>query len=277
VPTIAVVGLGLMGSSLALALRAGRPDADLIGVDTDPRTLHKAREGKVVDEASREMDAVRGADAIFVAVPIDALKTVFTRLAPLAGGAVVTDLASTKASVLDWAAQAGLDLVGGHPMCGKEDSGIDAAEPDLYRGAAWILTRPQPLVEEIVSGVGAIPVVLDAESHDRLVAGVSHAAFMISVGYVLALSESSDWPRMSRLAGSGFRDMSRLAAGDPDMYAAIARTNRENVAAALDRVIGSLTKLRRHLDADDPRLVELFEEAKSVRERWRRERDAGDG
>jgi prephenate dehydrogenase len=98
---------------------------------------------------------------------------------------------------------------------------------------------------------------------------------MTSVAYVLALAESSEWPRMGRLAGGGFRDMSRLAAGDPDMYAAIARTNRENVATALDRVIASLTKLRRHLDADDPRLVELFEEARSARERWRRERDAG--
>jgi prephenate dehydrogenase len=162
-------------------------------------------------------------------------------------------------------------------MCGREDSGIEAADAELYRGAAWVLTRAEPLVEEIVSGVGAIPVVMDADSHDRLVAGVSHAAFMVSVGYVLALSESSEWARMGRLAGSGFRDMSRLAAGDPDMYTAIARTNRENVAAALDRVIVSMTKLRRHLDADDPRLVELFEEARAVRERWRRERDAGHG
>jgi prephenate dehydrogenase len=100
---------------------------------------------------------------------------------------------------------------------------------------------------------------------------------MLSVGYVLALAESKEWPQMGRLAGGGYRDMSRLAAGNPDMYAAIARTNRGNVAAALDEVIHTLTRLRRHLDADDPRLVELFEEARATRERWKRERDAGGG
>src|SRR5205823_8505773 len=100
---------------------------------------------------------------------------------------------------------------GGHPMCGREESGIDAADPALYRGAAWILTRPDPAVEQAVHSVGAIPVVMEPERHDRLVAGVSHVAFLLSVGYVLALAEAREWPQMARLAGGGFRDMSRLA------------------------------------------------------------------
>jgi prephenate dehydrogenase len=104
--------------------------------------------------------------------------------------------------------------------------------------------------------------------HDRLVAGVSHAAFMLSVGYVLALSRRGDWRGASDVAGSGFRDMSRLAGGDPELYAGVARTNRENMVQMLDAVIAELSRLRRHLEADDPRLVELFEEARNVRERW---------
>jgi prephenate dehydrogenase len=115
---------------------------------------------------------------------------------------------------------------------------------------------------------------MDAVTHDRLVAGVSHAAFMLSVGYVLALSRNRDWPEASRLAAGGFRDMSRLAAGDPDLYAGVVRTNRENLLEVLDAVSKELTRLHRHLEADDPRLVELFEEAKAVRERWTRESDS---
>jgi prephenate dehydrogenase len=109
---------------------------------------------------------------------------------------------------------------------------------------------------------------MDAAAHDRLVAGVSHAGLLLSVGYVLALSGRADWPEASKVAASGFRDMSRLAAGDPMMSAGITRTNRDNLLQQLDAISGSLARLRRHLEADDPRLVELFEEARSVRERW---------
>ena len=112
---------------------------------------------------------------------------------------------------------------------------------------------------------------MDASTHDRLVAGVSHAAFLLSVGYVLSLSGRSDWPEASKLAASGFRDMSRLAAGDPNLYAGIARTNRNNLVEQLDAISATLARLKRHLEADDPRLVELFEEARAVRERWAKE------
>jgi prephenate dehydrogenase len=112
---------------------------------------------------------------------------------------------------------------------------------------------------------------MDAETHDRLVAGVSHAAFLLSVGYVLSLSGRPDWPEASKLAASGFRDMSRLAAGDPSLYAGIARTNRAHLLEQLDAITATLGRLRRHLEADDPRLIELFEEARAVRERWSKE------
>jgi len=158
--------------------------------------------------------------------------------------------------------------VGGHPMCGRESSGIDAADANLFAGAPWILTRRDETVIGLVEAAGAQPLVMDAAAHDRLVAGVSHAALLLSVGYVLALSGRADWPEASKVAASGFRDMSRLAAGDPAMSAGITRTNRDNLLEQLDAISHSLARLRRHLEADDPRLVELFEEARSVRERW---------
>ena len=266
--TVAVVGLGLMGSSFALALKQARADTVIVGSDTNSRTLRKALDRGIVESASADTSVVDMAEVIVIGAPIRAIRDVFAQLAGRTQGKVVTDMASTKVGVMEWASSAGIDLVGGHPMCGKEQSGIDAADASVFKDAPWVLTRSDPMLEDLIEAVGAHPIVMDAETHDRLVAGVSHAAFLLSVGYVLALSRRSDWPEASLLAAGGFRDMSRLAAGDPELYAGVTRTNRANLIEQLDAVSAELARLRRHLEADDARLVELFEEAQAVRERW---------
>lgn len=266
--TVGIAGLGLMGSSFALALAKARPEVVLVGSDPNPVVVQKALSRGMVSSADVSLQIMHMADVVFVAAPINALRAIFAELPPVAEGTPVTDMASTKATVMEWAAAEGLDLVGGHPMCGKEASGIDAADAALFEGAPWILTRDVAAVTDLVRAVGAHPVFMDPITHDRLVAGVSHAAFMLSVAYVLAVSRSGDWPEASKVAAGGFRDMSRLAGGDPDMYAGVARTNRENLLEVLDAVSKELARLYRHVEADDPRLVELFEEARAVRERW---------
>ncbi len=268
--TVAVVGLGLMGSSFALALKQARPATVIVGSDADSTTLRKALDRGVVDSASADTSVADIADVVVIGAPIRSLRDIFAQLAGRTSGKVVTDMASTKASVMEWASAAGIDLVGGHPMCGKETSGIDTADAGLFKGAPWVLTRPDPVLSDLIEAVGAHPIVMDAETHDRLVAGVSHAAFLLSVGYVLAVSRRSDWPQASKLAAGGFRDMSRLAAGDPQLYTGVTRTNRANLIEQLDAIAAELARLRRHLEADDARLVELFEEAQAVRERWAR-------
>jgi prephenate dehydrogenase len=260
---VGILGLGLMGSSFALALRRARPALSLVGSDPDAVTMRRARALGLVEQGDP-----RTADVLVLAVPIAAMPEVLAGLSGRRG--VVTDLASTKAHVMRWAAAAEVDLVGGHPMCGREQAGIAAADPDIFQGAPWVLTRDEPAVTELVRAVGSWPVYLDAERHDRLVAGVSHAAFVLSAAYVLALAGDPDWEAMQHVAGSGFRDVSRLAAGDPGLYAAIASTNREHIAEALRSVEAALARMRRHLEAGDGRLVELFEEARLTRERWAR-------
>lgn len=268
-PRVAILGLGLMGGSLALALRQANPGVDLIGVDPDPATMRRALDRGLVGEGDP-----RRADVVVLAAPIPAFPDL---LAGLTGTeAVVTDMASTKVKVMGWAAACGIDLVGGHPMCGRETSGLGAASADLFQGAPWVLTREEPVVAELVRSVGAHPVVMEAELHDRLVAGVSHAAFTLSAAYVLALAGGRDWQRMAELAGPGFRDMSRLAAGDPAFYAAVAATNREPLIDSVRAVEAQLARLRRHLEAGDGRVVELFEEAKRFRDLWASAQDGGD-
>ena len=251
-----------------MALKEARPDVVVVGSDTDPRTLRKALDLGVVTSGSGDTSVADMADVVVIGAPIKAMRDVLGQLSGRTEGKVVTDMASTKASVMEWAAAAGIDLVGGHPMCGREKSGIDAADASVFKGAPWVVTREEPVLRELIEAVGAHPLVMDAAAHDRLVAGVSHAAFLLSVGYVLALSRRADWPEASRLAAGGFRDMSRLAAGDPELYAGVTRTNRAQLIEQLDAVAAELARLRRHLEADDPRLIELFEEAHNVRERW---------
>ena len=257
-----------MGSSFAVALKQSRPEIVIVGSDTNSRTLHKALDRGIVESASADTSVIDMAEVVVIGAPIRAMREVFVQLTGRTNGKVVTDMASTKGAVMEWASTAGIDLVGGHPMCGKEQSGIDSADATMFKDAPWVLSRGDPVVEDLIDAVGAHPIVMDAETHDRLVAGVSHAAFLLSVGYVLAVSRRADWPEASRLAAGGFRDMSRLAAGDPELYTGVTRTNRANLIEQLDAVAAELARLRRHLEADDARLVELFEEAQAVRERW---------
>jgi prephenate dehydrogenase len=257
-----------MGGSLALALRQVRPELELVGSDPDPAIMREAlRRGMVVEGDPRQ------ADVVVLAAPIRALPELIAGLAGHEG--VVTDLASTKGRVIGWAAAAGVDLVGGHPMCGSERSGIAAADAAIFQGAPWVLTRDEPAVTELVRAVGARPCFMDAERHDRLMAGVSHAAFLLSTAYVLALINGGEWEQMKEVAGPGFRDMSRLAAGDPELYADIVSTNREQIVRSLAAVEASLAKLRRHVEAGDVRLAELLEEAKLARDVWEREVSRG--
>ena len=264
--SVGIVGLGLMGASLALALRRAWPETALLGCDRDPLTVRRALERNVVDVAGPDLDAVGAADLVVLAVPVLAMRDLLPRFS--GSRALLTDLSSTKAEVMRWAAAAGVRLVGGHPMCGRERSGIEAADADLYRDATWVLTRDEPRVEALARAAGAHPVVIDAERHDELVAGVSHAAFVVSAAYMLSVAGSPAWPDAARLAASGFRDMTRLAAGDAEMEAGIARTNAQHLAAALDAFEAALARIRRHLDRDDARLGELFEEARAARLRW---------
>jgi len=257
---LGIVGLGLIGASLAQALRRTRPELEIVGVDSDPTTMAKALERGIIREPG-----IEEASIIVLAVPPQAMKHLMLNLPRKV---LITDVASTKAEVMSWAAEAGLNFVGGHPMCGREAFGIDAANPDIFVGAPWVVTHVDSRIEDLIHAVGAHPIVMDAERHDRLVAAISHAGFVLSAAYTLAVTASKDWPEMSALAAGGFRDMTRLASGSPEMYAGIALTNADNLVAWLKRVETQLAKIRRHVEAGDARLAEVFEEARVKHERW---------
>jgi prephenate dehydrogenase len=199
------------------------------------------------------------------------------RIAPkLKRGVLVTDTASTKVQILNWAKTllpGHVMFVGGHPMAGKEYSGIKAAEVGLFEGCAYCLvpaghasSEGVAQLSEIVMQIGAHALVLDAERHDRLVAGISHLPFVLSCALVQCLNKEGDWRELTSLAAGGFRDMSRLAAGSPTMYRDICVTNKKEILKCLDVLASELDTIRSLITRDDEVLEPYFVQAKQLRE-----------
>jgi prephenate dehydrogenase len=275
---IAVLGLGLIGGSLGLALHQAGIAKHISGYDSNPDAAYQAlARGAITDMCNTAEKAVQKADMVVLATPILAMPELLERIAPaLKPGALVTDTASTKALVLTWSKTllpANVVFVGGHPMAGREHSGIEAAEVGLLEGCAYCLipamqTSSEAVVQlsEIVLRIGAHPLVIDAERHDRLVAGISHLPFVLSSALVQCLGKEEDWEEMTTLAAGGFRDMSRLAAGSPTMYRDICATNKEEILNWLDAMVFQLDSIRSLIARGDDALEPYFAQAKQIRE-----------
>ncbi|MNX93493.1 prephenate dehydrogenase [compost metagenome] len=273
---VALLGLGLIGGSLGLALRAERPDLEVVGWDPDPAAIALARKrGAIARAAPSPAAAVADADRVVLAAPVGAFPALFAAIAPgLRPEAVVTDVASTKAAVSAWAIAAGLNFVGGHPMAGIEQVGVAHARADLFRGATWCVT-PTPgadpaavtAVEALAAAAGARPLRLDPATHDAFVAAVSHLPFAASAALVSLTTNDPRWAQMAPLAATGYRDATRLASGSPVMYRDICLTNQEAIAPLLRQLAASLTSLADQLD-DPPAVEAFFTRARDAREAW---------
>jgi prephenate dehydrogenase len=282
---VAIIGLGLMGGSLGLALRAEQATAALVGAvvgyDAAPGVAERAQQRGALDHsAASAAEAVHAADLVVIATPTRAaeptLRAIATHLAP---DVVVTDLCSVKAPLVALAGQAlqrPQRFVGGHPMAGMERAGIEAATADLYRGARWALTptpqtAPDALrrVRALVTALGAEPLELDAEAHDAAVAGVSHLPMLLAAALTETLAEADDWPTMARLAAGGYRDTTRVAAGDPVMWRDIALANRAALLTRLDAFTATLARLRASIARGDAAEIEAaLRAAQAARLAW---------
>ena len=277
---ITIIGLGLIGGSIGLALKsAGLGGFTVIGHDR-ARGAEKAAEkmGAIDRGEHSQPKAVAGASIVIVATPITALPEVFQQIGPdLSPGAVVTDTASTKSEVMRWAKALLPDTVafiGGHPMAGKETPGIESAEAGLFHGRAYCIVPPVDATPEAIRQitglarlVGAEPLYMDADEHDQYAAAVSHMPLVLSTALFTLLRESPSWDDLGNIASSGFRDMTRLASGDPLMSHGIWSTNREAIIHWLERMTAELSRYRDMLqDARDEELLRVFGEARIQRD-----------
>ena len=275
---VAIVGVGLIGGSIGLALRARRPEVAVHGITRDGRQAAEALRRGAVTTASTRLEDAGNADVTVIATPLGSTRGVLERIDRAVPGGLLTDVGSVKTQVVAWAAECLGDpdrFLGSHPMAGRTETGIAAAQASLFEEAPWVFTprRGQPVEPfedwiACVRGLGAHPVLMEAAEHDRRVALVSHLAFLLSTAYVGAIRASEEPERTAALAGPGFRDMVRLATGDPRMYAAIAEHNREPILSAVDRLESSLAECRRLLRDGDPRIQGLFEERRVQARRW---------
>lgn len=260
---VAVVGLGLIGGSLAAALPA---PYTVVGWDADPRTnAAAARDG--LDVAPTLADAVRHAGVVVVAVPVASMAETFTALAPVvAPGALVTDTASVKAPVVAAARAAGLArFVGGHPMAGRETTGYASATGSLFAGARWALcvesdTRVDDLLAlaRLVQAAGASVVAVDPDEHDRAVAVVSHLPHVTAAALATRAIDDEHAPLLHGLAGGSFRDATRVARAPAPFWSAVLRANAAAMAPLLREQAATLTEVARLAEAGDADALERF-------------------
>lgn len=245
-----VIGLGLVGGSIALALR--ERGWSVSGDDADTLRVQRASHLGVIDRGGLDPHA----EITFVAVPVLAIPDQVTRALAETSG-VVTDVGSVKASVCAMCDDP--RFVGGHPMAGSELEGLDGADPAMFDGAVWVLTPVAhsddvafATVAGVVASLGAEVVALAPERHDEVVAVVSHVPHLAAATLMgLAADRSHEHAALLRLAAGGFRDMTRIASGHPDIWLDICAENRTAITSALDALIRGLSEIREVIDVDD--------------------------
>ena len=279
---VAIIGVGLIGGSFALALRAADAAEEIVGVDRDSVNLQRALQRRVVARAESDpADAVRDADLVFLAMPVGQMKTVMQLVAPhLNADAIITDTGSSKQDVVLLARQYLPEhlarFVPGHPIAGAEQSGVDAADGELFRGRNLVLTPIAETSADAINKVtsawalcGATVRRMSAATHDRIFAAVSHLPHVLAFALVEELAGRADAEELFRYAAGGFRDFTRIASSSPEMWRDICLANRDSLAAELEVYGTQLETLRRLvLTGDSAALQALFERARVARNAW---------
>jgi len=277
---LAVIGVGLIGGSFALALKQAKVAAHVVGVGRSAANLKLALERGAIDSiAADPAAAARGADLVFLATPVSYYPKILSSMS-LHSKAVVTDAGSTKRDVVAAARNALKEkiaqFVPGHPIAGAEKSGVAAATPDLFRNRRVILT---PLPENPVSAVrtveqawescGARIARMTAEEHDSVLAAVSHLPHVLAFALVHDIAARENAAQLFSYAAGGFRDFTRIASSHPEMWRDICIANRDRLLAEIGRYTKEVDAVRNILESGDPAALEnLFTEARAARQRW---------
>ena len=279
---LAIIGVGLIGGSLARALRAAGMVGEVIGCGRSAENLELAFDLGIIDGCTTDpAAAVRDADMVLLAVPLGAMRSTFERMnGALRADAIVTDAGSVKGSVVADAAavfgQVPAWLVPGHPIAGTERSGVAASFPELYQNRRVILTPlpqtdPDALakVRAMWHAAGAEVTEMDVAHHDQVLAATSHLPHMLAFGLVDTLARMQDTNEIFRYAAGGFRDFTRIASSNPVMWRDICIANAEALSGMLDRFGEEMSDLSQTIRrGDGEHLMEIFSRAKTARDRF---------
>jgi prephenate dehydrogenase len=279
---IAIIGLGLIGGSIGLGLqksKAQNPELKIIGIPRREETIKQALALGVIDEGTTDhIKGVIAADLVFVCTPINLIFPVINEIAPnLKKGAIVTDVGSSKYEIVSAAEKSmpkGSYFVGGHPMAGKETSKLEAAEPELFKSKAWVLTRTSRTsqkalekMKQVVGWLGGSALEMDPKTHDLVVAGISHLPLAVAAALVNAIAGESEKELMAKTAASGFRDTTRIASGDPILGVDMFTTNKKAVLKMIGSFKKSLANLEKLIkEGNGEKIREELEKAKKFRD-----------
>jgi len=276
---IAIVGVGLSGGSIALAVKRRWPAAEVIGIDRPP-VLETARRLRVIDRGSEALDGADGAQLVILAAPVLQNAVALRELPGRLDCAVVTDVSSTKRSILEAARglPARLPFVGGHPLAGAAAGGVEAARPDLFADRPWLLTRSPSSTDAaldsltvFVTGLGAVPRIIEAAEHDRLLAFLSHLPQLAVTALMHVVGEHVGADGLA-LAGRGLHDTTRLASSPAPPWRDIVASNADNIETAIDSLIAALETLKSashpERTADLERMFVSAARWKGVLEHW---------
>jgi len=277
---LAIIGVGLIGSSLSLALKEAGAVRQVIGFGRNQQNLARGVELGVLDDFTESIEAcVRDADVIVVAVPLGAMRQVFTELKSVVKeDAIITDVGSAKGSVVtsarDELGSVFTRFVPGHPIAGTEQSGVEAGFATLYQNRRVIITPVEQTDQDAISVIdemwrhcGAIIEYLGVEHHDKVLAATSHLPHMLAFALVHYLSNLNDHEEIFRYAAGGFRDFTRIASGDPIMWRDVCLANGDAVVDLIEQYQQELDRVKSAINAGDAdELLKLFGRAKSERD-----------
>lgn len=279
---LAVIGVGLIGGSLARALRAAGAVGEIVGCGRGRHNLERALELGVIDRYTRDVaEAVRDADMVFLAVPLGAMRDTFAAMkGHLAADAVITDGGSAKFSVIDDCrsvfGEVLPNLVAGHPIAGTENSGVEASFAELYRNRRIILTPTEETADTALQRVrqmwqacGGEITLMSVEHHDEVLAATSHLPHMLAFGLVDTLAQMKENDEIFRYAAGGFRDFTRIASSNPVMWRDVCVANRRALGKMMSLYLNEMQALADTIERGDAdQLMAIFTRAKEARDRY---------
>ncbi|WP_058486239.1 prephenate dehydrogenase [Defluviitalea phaphyphila] len=278
---VGIIGLGLIGGSLARALRIKSRIKNIVALDIDEKSLKQAFDDGIITNFTTSVDETfSNCDIIFICTPVKKISNYVKELLPFINKeCIITDVGSTKNDVVNtlntYLNEKNIYFIGGHPMTGSEKTGYKASKVYLFENAYYILT-PQPetpknilkKLKELISSLGAIPVILSPEYHDLVTASISHVPHIIASALVNMVKSLDDEDKyMHKLAAGGFKDITRIASSSPEMWHNVCITNQEQILFVLDKFINILTEISYHIkNKDDDYIWKFFDDAKRYRD-----------
>jgi prephenate dehydrogenase len=282
---VAIVGLGLIGSSIGLALHDAKAAQQIMGYDPDKRVAHHAHKTGAIDQSCHTLaDAVYGTEFVILAAPISLIRSFLQDIATVASpGTVITDVASTKAQIISWAEEylpSTVFFIGGHPILRKDTYDDEPVTATLLKNCIYCLTPTKGTSSTALDKVMQLIEILDARvrflepaEHDGLVAGVNHLPFVVSAILLNTVAASPTWADASIVADKNMYNITRIAIDEPEVYRDICLTNSEALSRWLGEYIHELSTFRNQLMLHDSNLIQAFNQSQKLRERWQATQD----